>query len=335
VGLAKLIVPGLKKFADHALLSSVVMLEDKRGAAALARSETLTNRLRNLAIAFQIREFGLTLGSALMMPSIFTVMFFGFGESSESLFSLLDTMELFATGYCWFFIILSHMIYSALPLGLFYYRARQAGSEPIEETLSDSYQQEEGRKSARSFSKGTLTWLILPLVMLAAIITISIMGNSESLMSAVRSGNSKAVRKHLDEGADANARRIGGTTALMSATRSAYTDIIESLLAAGADVNAIDNDGATALIIASIGGRDDIVKRLVDAGANVNARSKEGETALIASAKRGRTEAVKTLLAAGADAKAKDKKGKAALGYAEEHGYTDTAQVLKDAGAIE
>ena len=60
-------------------------------------------------------------------------------------------------------------------------------------------------------------------------------------------GDIEAVKWHLDEGADVNAKDKEGMTPLHCAASSDYKEIIELLIAKGADVNAKTKSGRTPL----------------------------------------------------------------------------------------
>ena len=59
-----------------------------------------------------------------------------------------------------------------------------------------------------------------------------------------------AVKLHLDEGSDVNAKDEDGVTPLQYAAEGGYNEIVELLIDKGANVNAKDDDGATPLDVA-------------------------------------------------------------------------------------
>ncbi|HVG21212.1 MAG TPA: ankyrin repeat domain-containing protein [Blastocatellia bacterium] len=334
-GLARLIVPGARVYIDHALFPSVVMIEGRRGADALARSKSLVAPLRPIATALQARDFGLSLGAIIFFPFVTVVMAFIFGGSGLDAFGALTTpmMKNFIVGYCWFLLTIMHTAYMAIPAAMLYFKSRQARGEAVDESGLRDWQQEEVKRRPEGMNKATLAWFAVPLVMLAFMILFPMVGGGGSLIEVVRKGRLSAVKKTLASGADANVKRTGGTTALMYAAKDGQVEIIKALLDAGAGLNAKDMDGDTALIYAAIDGRVDAAKALLAAGADVNARNNKDQTALMSAAMRGRDETVKALLEAGADAGAKDGAGRTALMYAEEEGHATAARTLKEAGA--
>ncbi|MFP5264598.1 MAG: protein kinase domain-containing protein [Blastocatellia bacterium] len=334
-GLARLVVPGARAYINHAVFPSVVMIEGERGAAALARSESLVAPLRPVATALQARDFGISIGSIIFFPFVTIVMTFIFGGSAADSLGALTApvMKNFIVGYCWLLLTIMHTAYMAIPSAMLYFKARQANGEAIDENGLRDWQQEEIKRRPEGMNKATMAWFALPLVMLVFMIVVPIVGGRESLIEVVRKGQQTTVKKMLAGGADANAKRMGGTTALMYAAKDGQVGIIKALLDAGASLNAKDGDGDTALIYAAIDGRADAVRALLAAGADANAKNNKGQTALMSAAMRGRDETVKALLEAGADAGATDSAGKTALTYAEENGHANAARMLGDAAA--
>jgi len=334
-GLVKLIVPAARSYIDYTLFPSVVVMEGKSGAEALARSRSLVDPLRPIAAALQARDFGISLGAIIFFPFITVTMALIFGGSGLDSFSALTTplMRNFIVGYCWFLLTIMHTVYTAIPAAMLYFKARQARGEAVDDTALRDWQQDEIKKRPEGINKATLAWFMLPLVMLVFLVAFPILSGEESLIEVVRKGRQSTVKKMLASGADANVKRMGGTTALMYAAKDGHIEIIKALLDAGAKLNAKDSDGDTALMYAALDGRVDAAKILLAAGADVNAKNNKDQTALMSAAMRGRDEVVKALAAAGADVNGKDINGKTALMHAEEEGHTSTLQVLKEFGA--
>ena len=69
-----------------------------------------------------------------------------------------------------------------------------------------------------------------------------------ALLEAAYDEDIKAVKQHLADGADVNAKdKFYGGTSLHHAAKAGQKEIIELLIANGADVNAKDNFGSTPL----------------------------------------------------------------------------------------
>ena len=59
-----------------------------------------------------------------------------------------------------------------------------------------------------------------------------------SIHDAAKDGNIEAVKQHLTEGADVNARDDFWSTPLHSAAQNGHKEVVELLIAKGGDVNA-------------------------------------------------------------------------------------------------
>jgi ankyrin repeat protein len=76
-------------------------------------------------------------------------------------------------------------------------------------------------------------------------------GCGSSIHQAAMSGNTEAVKQHLTEGVDVNAKDGVGRTPLHEAATYGDEEVAELLIANDADVNAKDNAGTTPLDWAS------------------------------------------------------------------------------------
>jgi len=102
-----------------------------------------------------------------------------------------------------------------------------------------------------------------------------------SLHEAAMVGDTQAVRRLIDAGADLNARESwGGSSPLATAATFGHADVALMLIEAGADLDHQNNDGSTALITAAFFCRTDIVEMLLAAGADKSIRGNDGSTAL-------------------------------------------------------
>ncbi len=116
----------------------------------------------------------------------------------------------------------------------------------------------------------------------------------EKLINAVKNGDSKAVKAHIADGADLEARDKGNMTALMIAAEKGYTEIVKILIYAGARVDSQDRFGCTSFFKAADKGHVEIVKILIATGAAVETDSLEG--LFVRAAHEDNTEMVKALL---------------------------------------
>jgi ankyrin repeat protein len=117
-------------------------------------------------------------------------------------------------------------------------------------------------------------------------------------------------------------------TALMNAARNGDTEAVRKMLDLGAEADQKTSKGKTALMLAAAGGYTDTVKLLADRGADVNTRDNYDTTAIIAAATAGHPETSVTLLSYGADPLFKDTSGGSALSNATFFGHTDTVLAM-------
>src|SRR5262245_46224024 len=152
------------------------------------------------------------------------------------------------------------------------------------------------------------------------------------LVTAIRNGDVRVVRKLLDNGADVNARDAEGNTPLILASFYASPECLELLIEKGADVNAANKAGATPLIRAATDYEK--TRLLVAGGANVRVRTTFGNTPLILAARRaGDSRTVKLLLQRGAKATERNDAGVGPVLSAAASGDVETVRLLLDAGA--
>lgn len=159
------------------------------------------------------------------------------------------------------------------------------------------------------------------------------------LVKAVYTGEEKAVRYHLANGADPNQTDRNKTpliilavqhrqpailellleadanvnqmdadrsTALMWSIENSDAVLAQTLLRHGADANTVNNNHLTALMIAATKGYPILVKKLLRRTRNIDARNKNGSTALMIATALGHYKIMSLLLGAGADINALD-----------------------------
>ena len=100
-----------------------------------------------------------------------------------------------------------------------------------------------------------------------------------SIYDAANDGNIEAVKQHLADGADVNAKNDFGTP-LIAAAGSGHKEIVELFIAEGADVHAKADETRTPLMEAALEGHREIAKLLIAKGADVNAMGEDGKTIL-------------------------------------------------------
>ena len=101
-----------------------------------------------------------------------------------------------------------------------------------------------------------------------------------SIQNSAMIGDIEAVKWHLANGPDINARDNDGVTPLIWAAVRNKMQTVELLIAEGADVNAKDRFNKTPLYRAAFAGRSEIVRVLIANGAGVNVKDAKGETPL-------------------------------------------------------
>jgi cytohesin len=158
-----------------------------------------------------------------------------------------------------------------------------------------------------------------------------------SIHDAAKKGNLEAVKKHLADGADVNAKDDAfGTTPLHRAAYYGHKEIVVLLIAAETDVNPKNVLGTTPLHQAAARGHKEVVELLIAADADVNAKKKDGWTPLHSAAFSGRKEIAELLIANGVDVNAKVAsslhKGKTPLDAANETNHPETADLLRKHG---
>jgi len=155
-----------------------------------------------------------------------------------------------------------------------------------------------------------------------------------TLVDAVKSGDTAAVRVLLQAKADGNSAEADGTTALHWAVRRSDVATVDLLLKAGAKAGAANRYGITPLYLASVNGDSASVTRLLDAGADPNTALSDGETVLMTAARTGNVAVIKALVARGANVRARERrKGQDALMWAAAANNAEAVTVLIEAGA--
>lgn len=178
------------------------------------------------------------------------------------------------------------------------------------------------------------------LALLAAHLSNSASANE--LTDAVKSGDTEAVARALDAGADIDA--IDGLgSPLHWAVLNGHPDVVKLLIERGADTEVSTDMLGTPLFAAMPKNQFDIAEQLLDAGADPNARNRDRMTPLHLAARDGRAEIAELLIRSGADVNAVAVvRFGAAVAYGETNALhlaikfdnPDIAELLRAAGAV-
>ncbi len=154
---------------------------------------------------------------------------------------------------------------------------------------------------------------------------------------AAARGDTSVIRRMLDYGADIDQRNAAGRTPLAEAAKSGQLKAVKLLLDEGAEVNIYDTEsGFTPLHSAAQKNHPAVVRRLLAAGANVNARNQWNQTPLWQAAWQawhGNTEIAHILIAHGAEIDVPDEKGHTPLAMAARSGHAPMVDYLLEQGA--
>ncbi len=147
-------------------------------------------------------------------------------------------------------------------------------------------------------------------------------------------GDTAAIERLLQEGADVNASRVDGSTAIHWAVYRDDLETAERLIDAGADVTLATREGVTPMHVASLHGNSGMIAALLRAGADARQRGPNQTTMLMLAARNGNPDALRLLIDAGAEVNATENlRGTTALMWAVEQRHPEAVQTLLDAGA--
>lgn len=192
------------------------------------------------------------------------------------------------------------------------------------------------------------------------------------LLDAARSGDTAAVVRALDAGADPEARDEDGRSALLRAALHDHVETARVLVGRGADVNARDARQDSPWLVTGVTGGVEMMRALLPGEPDLTLTNRFGGVSLIPASERGHVEyvravlaetdidvdhvnrlgwtalleavilgdggrrhlqVVEALLAAGADPLLPDGNGETARAHAERRGFREIAAVLGQAEA--
>jgi len=162
------------------------------------------------------------------------------------------------------------------------------------------------------------------------------MGYSESKFAknafqAVRTGNEKQLKKHLNRSNNINVQDAEGSTLLNVAVQLSHKSVCKCLVMHGANPNIPDANGVTPLFKAASQNEEEIIQLFVNSGADINCnRNPEGRTPLIEATFNGNEKITELLITNGADVNIADKHGRTPLHWAAQKGHENLVQLLLD-----
>jgi len=159
-------------------------------------------------------------------------------------------------------------------------------------------------------------------------------GSDISLHLAARLGDVAKAKSLIEDGADVNAKDIGGETPLYIAAAKGHKEVAELLIARGADVDGKNNSGYVPLSWAVWNEDRDMIKLLVIKGADVNFIAEDDWPFLHYAVVNNDRELVELLLARGARLNVKDENGMTEFRIAVSEGHRDLAEFLVSKGAV-
>jgi ankyrin repeat protein len=157
---------------------------------------------------------------------------------------------------------------------------------------------------------------------------------ADSLVEAVKAGDSAGAIELIDQRVDVNGAETDGTTPLHWAVYRNDAQLVERLLKAGANANAVNDFGSTPLSEAAITGNVTVIDELLKAGADPESPNADGQTALMVLARTSNVEAAKLLLKKKANVNAVEKwHGQTALMWAAAQSQPEMVKLLVKHGA--
>ncbi len=164
-------------------------------------------------------------------------------------------------------------------------------------------------------------------LIISTLLIVTSCASTNPLVKASRDGDSLAIQRLIDAGANINEPDEKGYTPLMHAVWSGNIEAVKMLIDKGSDINLKDKSGYTPFLWASSYGYFDIVKLLIDRGADINAKDYLGNTALMGVSDPA---LAKMLIDKGADVNAQNNTGSTALHYiAQSYDYKNSIVIAE------
>lgn len=194
----------------------------------------------------------------------------------------------------------------------------------------------------------------------------------QAFIEAAAQGDIDALKKHLEQGVDINARNRQKRTAILVAAMNDHYEAVQFLVDAGADVDLQDETCFNPFLYGCINGKLELVQMMIKANTNLELLTRFGGVGITPASEKGYVEIVRELLTTtemnvnhtnicgwtplieaiilgdggerqqtiiklliehGANVHMVDKYGVTPLELARRKGYTEIEQILLEAGA--
>jgi len=319
-------------FRANLLWPVVWAAEGRSGRDAIGRSRQLCASVPWVSLGLTVRQYGPALVAPLVIAG-WMAMIDATGGALRFLGRQALAGTFFGTFMLFYPIVFGNLYLNyGASFSFLYWLSLRCRNESAEIALPKAGREDNRRGAAKTVRPATIVWGVLPLLLLALIIT-RLNGPSATrqiMEEASDQGRRTALLKLIDSGANARQRISDNGTWLFDAVRNGDGQLVAELLNRGARVNVVERgDGDTALGLAARMGRNDIARLLLDRGASVDAPTVIGHTPLMFAAMRGNLALARLLLERGAVVTRKDNSGKTAADYAFEEGYNDLGVMLQ------
>ncbi|MED1724801.1 ankyrin repeat domain-containing protein [Brevibacillus parabrevis] len=118
----------------------------------------------------------------------------------------------------------------------------------------------------------------------------------QAFLEAAAEGNIEALKQHLEQGVDINARNRQKRTAILTAAMHDHLDAVSFLIEAGADIDLQDEACFNPFLYACIHNKLELVQMMVKAGTNLELLTRFGGVGLTPACEKGHVDIVRELL---------------------------------------
>ncbi|KZE52191.1 hypothetical protein AV540_09950 [Brevibacillus parabrevis] len=118
----------------------------------------------------------------------------------------------------------------------------------------------------------------------------------QAFLEAAAEGNIEALKQHLEQGVDINARNRQKRTAILTAAMHDHLDAVSFLIEAGADIDLQDETCFNPFLYACIHNKLELVQMMVKAGTNLELLTRFGGVGLTPACEKGHVDIVRELL---------------------------------------